>query len=50
MTRKVHRDEGVRLGQMLSESTPEPTGLCESMQEDQWRPRAAHFGMEWHDG
>ncbi len=50
VTGKVHRDERVCLGQILSEASPEPTGLCESMQHDQRRPRAAHFGMEWHDG
>ena len=50
VTGKVHRDECVRFGQTLSEATPEPTGLCESMQHDQRRPRAAQFGMEWHDG
>ena len=50
VTGKVQGDERVRLGQMLSEATPEASGLRESMQEDQRRPRAAHFDMEWHDG
>ncbi len=50
VSRKIDRDQRVRLGQAISERAPEPTRLGEPVQEDQRRPRAAHLDMEWHAG
>ena len=40
---KVHRHQRVRFGEVLSEATPQPSRLRESVQHHQRRPRTAHL-------
>ena len=45
---KVDGDKGVRPGQLVAETTPEPPGLREAVQQGQRWPRAPQFDLEGH--
>ena len=47
---QVHRQQRVRLGQEVTETTPEASRLGEAVEDDQWWSRPAHVDMEWHAG
>jgi hypothetical protein len=48
--RKVEGDEGERVGQAITEATPEPPRLRETVQQRQWWPRTPQFDLEGHAG
>jgi hypothetical protein len=48
VSRQIHRDQRVRLGEELPEVTPEATRLGEAVEDHQRRPGPAHVDMEWH--
>ncbi len=50
VSRKIHREQRVRLGQEVTETTPEAPRLGEAMEDDQWWPRSAQVDMEGHVG
>ena len=45
---QVDADEGEFLGQQVTEGAPQARRLGEAVQQDQGRPRPAHFDMERH--
>jgi hypothetical protein len=47
---EIHRHQGVRRGQRVSEGTPEARRLREAVQQHERRARTAHLDIEWHDG
>ena len=48
VSRQIHRDQRVRLGEELPEGAPEASRLGEAVEDDQRRPGTAHVDMEWH--
>lgn len=48
--REVDRDKGERLRQFVAEASPEPSRLCEAVQQGYWRSRTSELEVKGHVG